>query len=579
MPDGRSVIKWLELNQNIKIKSGHLIWELSLNDEINNNNNMSNPIGIDLGTTYSAIAKWKVSKASTGSEVYYLALENQKTLASKVFIEDDEGKHNFLVGRNALKKGVMKPDQFITAVKRDMDDINKSYEVLGRSYSPIDISSEIIKNLLRVVEGIEGPGNYLPKGIVVTVPHYFGQVQNLNTKEAALKAIRELYESRTENPEALFLGLLPEPIAAGLDYVFSQLQEKSIEDSLDEVFLVFDLGGGTFDITVFRTSQKGNELEIEVLAIAGDSRLGGEDFDNSLNLFICKESDLDIDSIEDEKQRKRAKVNLIPQVTSLKEVLSNTKINTLVVPNVIDQKSIDMEVKRKEFEDCINGNLGDERNYIGELELKINTVIEKSEVSKDDVTCVLLVGGSSKIPAIKDLIIDNFGEDKVKQIAEMDLAVSRGAAVYAAFQCDQKLIENGKEKKWLGLWDKITIKEVTAHKLGLHTKNGFYTLIKDNSITPAEKIIPTHASNLSDDNKYAQIDEITILQGSKDNHVPIGIIPLGKIHAHGRSAKEIPIKITLIANSTLVKVKVHIPQGNEDKSDIVIDQDLSLENS
>lgn len=534
---------------------------------------MSHPIGIDLGTTYSAIAKWKT--IITDSEAYNIPAESSDTLPSKVFIDfdDDKGENYFIFGSVAQGRGTSIPDQLITAVKRKMDDAGCKYDILGRHYSPVDISAEILKHLLTIAEGVEGPGTYVPSGIVVSVPYYFKHHQNLNTKNAALKAINDLYAARNiQTPlEELFLGLIAEPVAAGLDYAFNRDTRESKEN-----ILVFDLGGGTFDLTIFHMHQKDTKIKFEVLAVEGNDRLGGEDFDRSFFQWMCKEQNIDFDQL-DEKSKGRALKEINPALMGAKHVLSLARRTDITIPNAIGANHIVIDpVKQKDFEACITGKAGDKRDYYGEIDFKLDRVLQKANISTTDITSVLCVGGSSQIPKFKELIKDKFGENRIKEAKNIHLAVVRGAAIYASYLLDERLEAKGKPRQYLNKWDRIDYKDVTPHQMGIDLKGKFFRIISDNKLTPCSQTKIFEPDKLSEDGLRAVLEKLTILQGEPDDFSKIGEIELDDIYTHGRALSSISIHITFTADTSLIKVRTFVKEGNADKTDYLKEADLQL---
>lgn len=529
------------------------------------------PLGIDLGTTYSAIAKWEERQGFTGSEIYNIANEGSDTLASKVFVEIDDGEISFMVGKSALQKGIINPDQAVWAVKRYMDNASYQFKIGENQFSPIDISAEILKALLKVVEAIEKPGGYLPKGLVVTVPYYFKQPQYLNTKNAAITALKDLYGTRIENPEKLFLGLVPEPIAAGLDFAFNRHGENLEEQN----FLIFDLGGGTFDLTIFKLDQQNNSIDFQVQSVEGDARLGGEDFDNCLMEEVLDMVDFDIHAL-DEKSKARTLKKIIPEITNLKETLSSSKISSLIIPSqAVGMPTIDIEVKKKDFEASLNNNRLS-INYAKKIELLVDSVLYKANLKSSDISAVLLTGGSSRIPYFQEMLNNKFGESKIRQQAKMNLAVARGAAIYAAYLLDENLKSEGKQPKYLTIWNKVAISEPTAHSIGIRTASSpFYIVIKDNQITPISKILPITPSKLSQDGERIIWDEIIVMQGDKDSVV--GKIKIKEqLYTHGRTKNQIRGKLKFTVQKNLITVGIFMPTCKKDRSDFYFEEDLTI---
>jgi molecular chaperone DnaK len=545
-------------------------------------------IGIDLGTTYSAIAQWRIPLGGNNAQsvVYNLTNENRPVCASKLFIEYLDGTKNIIVGRVAILKGQVDPHQYVTSVKRLMDS-NKPIAINGERFTPVELSAEIIKYLLKQVENQEGPGKWIPNGIVVTVPYYFRQNQNDNTKAAALKAISDTFSERmnmqnykrygeTLQASDLFLDLLPEPVAAGLDYAFTAENVRQ-----NEVILVFDLGGGTFDLTItnltINQSDNGSNLTFEVLAIDGDPRLGGEDFDESLLKFVLEKEEIDISSLS-ERDKGNLFKKIIPEIMDAKETLASVPTYELIIGSIAGIPNIDRTITKLDLVRCLNGEEGSKRDYLGEIKSKIDELFAKANITADKIYKVLLTGGSSRLRAVIDEVLFPIVQDrsKIREINNLELAVARGAAAWAAYKLDLMAKEKGvADNLSMKEWNLIEITQRNSHDLGLKLANNRVgNILRGNSVVPAHVTRNYYPTLLSSDGKYAEC-RLVIGQGKANDFTEIGRIDVGKIYTHGRAARDININITYIVDSTSIKVKVHVPKGNADGSDMVFENQLS----
>jgi molecular chaperone DnaK len=406
------------------------------------------PIGIDLGMTYSAIAKWSSTRQAYESKPYTINSEGKKTLPSKVFFDANDDGIAILTGSQALKKSISNPEYGIVAVKRAMDDIDaNTYTIHNQTYTPIDISAEILKALLNNVEKIERPGAYVPEGIVVTVPIYFKQHQNLHTRRATEKALKSLYGKRVDKPESLLLELLPDAIAVGLDFAFMNI----VKSFKNQIFLVFDLGSERLDVTVFSLTLNSVSLDFEILGTSSHG-LGGKDFDEALANWVWEHEGIDLDAFSEYERKNILKASM-PVFTDAKEVLSSvTKTGILIPVRAQGMKLIDINVERNDFEWCMRGKDGKGRDFVGEAEMKVQEVLSNANLNVSDIESVLLTGGSSKIPLFEQMIENFFGSTKIRQMPEIDLSVARGASAYAAYLLDKKLEAQGKPRRYLTQW-------------------------------------------------------------------------------------------------------------------------------
>jgi molecular chaperone DnaK len=294
-------------------------------------NELNPVIGIDLGTTFSCIARWagdrpEVVKGPDGND----------TLPSIVYIQDS-GKP--LVGKFARKRLIIDPPNAVQHAKRYMGDESKVYNLRGKNHTPTDISSMIL-NCLKEGYAKKFPGNsgFELAGVVITHPQYFKYPQIAQTQEAAEKA------------DLPVIRLLAEPVAAALDYGFTTY--KDLDEEKVERILVFDLGGGTFDVTVLQVINELNTLTFRVLSVGGDAMLGGTNFDDAFRDWSLKKAGIDLDSL-DPTARDRSMAKLVDAIIEAKIQLSSMEEAYLAVPNILPNEHLDIEVTRDQFNEII----------------------------------------------------------------------------------------------------------------------------------------------------------------------------------------------------------------------------------
>lgn len=472
-------------------------------------------LGIDLGTTYSAISRW----TEKGPKVYQNP-RREYTWASAVYFDPRQNKP--LVGNLALSKALVDPENAIIGVKRMMDDGKQLIKLGGREYTPIEISAMILKDVYEYAEKTT-PG-FNPAGTVVTVPYYFTALQCQNTTEAARQAGLNV------------LGLIQEPIAAALAYGLHE------EDNVkDETIMVFDLGGGTFDLTIFRLKNTDEKLIFEVLATGGDDRLGGLDFDKDIAALLKEKAGLNLEG-QSPEERLKAERALLEAAKEAKEILSFEEFADVIKPNILQGQHIEVELERKELETVLD-------KYFVQMDIIMDKVLDKASLSKQQVDRVIKVGGSSRIPRIDQLLSEKVGSGKVHGNIDPDLCVAEGASVYAAF-LDERL-DRKKE---------IEIKTATAHDLGVRAgEDKFSPIIYGNRRTPCEatRIFTTNLDNCE------ELD-IDVYQGSSkkvSDNMHIGTVKVNGLV--NRPAGELDIKITFrVTAQQVVSVEVEQKDSN-----------------
>jgi len=455
--------------------------------------NETNPVvGFDLGTTFSAIARWVDRK---GPQI----IQNragQDTTQSAVYYnpENDE----IIVGNTAYNRGLMSPENMIVGVKRLMDDGNQEITLGGKTFTPISLSSLILEKIYEDAKMKYPAGTFSSRGSVVTVPCYFKVHQMDNTRKAA------------EMADINCVGILQEPIAASLTYAL-QICEDHFDKEFEQKILVFDLGGGTFDLTLFQLKHTNDTIYFEVLASSGDDRLGGMDFDRCLADVILEKSGVSLDGVE-EKLFNKAQKNLLEQSILAKIALSASNDYYVAVPFILPDQHIEVSVTRDEFEQCI-------KHYLDKIAVIVDGIWSSSNLRASDIDRVIRVGGSSLIPCVKNLLDDILGAEKTWSNINPSTSIAEGAAMYAAYLDNTDFFEK-----------KIDIRTRTCHALGVKTAgNRFKELIPANREAPcsAKQVFTTTQDNI-------EKLELTVYQGSgrkisKKTHSRIGKIPINNI--------------------------------------------------
>ena len=362
--------------------------------------------GIDLGTTYSCIARLD---SNGNPEVIRNNEDDSNTVASVVFFENE---NNVVVGQAAKENIETDGDRVVQFVKREIGKLPpRTYEFDGKTYTPVEISALILTRLKNLVESQGGTIT----DVVITVPAYFGLEERSATKQAGELAGFNV------------LSLINEPTAAALSYCARQFQE-------DRTILVYDLGGGTFDVTVVKMSMTQNDSgkdvqKINVLATGGDDRLGGKDWDDKLFEHIlhacCDESGLTPEEIEAEtRQDIRGKVEEAKRKLSKKQS-AKVRID-------VNGSRTEIVITRADFERMTSDKVAQTMNFVDSTLQKVPDAV---------IDTVLLVGGSTYMPMIKNAVEEKF-PGKVQQ-HDPDQAVAKGAAIYASMLVVEEGTQSG----------------------------------------------------------------------------------------------------------------------------------------
>ena len=345
--------------------------------------------GIDLGTTYSCIA---TLDRNGNPEVIKNQEDGTDTLASAVYFES-EG--NVIIGANAKDYVETDGARVVQFIKREIGKTVENREFFGKQYSPIEISSLILKRLKQIAESQGG----IVDDVVITCPAYFGLEERNATRDAGKLAGMNV------------LNIINEPTAAALSYCARQFQEE-------RNIMVYDLGGGTFDVTIISMFEHEGKQMVKVIATGGNDLLGGKDWDQRLYDHVvqqvCDENGITVSDLDAEtRQIIRSKVEKAKQKLSISE---KTKIQ---VP--VNGSMTRVVVTKEEFESMTSDLVSQTMTYV-------ESVLEKAGHS--DIETVLLVGGSTLMPMIQDAVNARFPGKT--QVYDPHLAVAKGAALHAS---------------------------------------------------------------------------------------------------------------------------------------------------
>ncbi len=452
---------------------------------------MGKVIGIDLGTTNSCVAVME-----GGETVVIPNAEGNRTTPSVVaFAKDGER----LVGDIAKRQAITNPDRTIISIKRHMGSDHKE-TIDGRSYTPQEISAMILQKLKSDAEA------YLGETVtqaVITVPAYFSDSQRQATKDAGRIAGLEV------------LRIVNEPTAAALAYGLDKEGEHTI--------LVYDLGGGTFDVSILELG----DGVFEVKATSGNNRLGGDDFDERIMQYLIdtfkREQGIDL------KKDKMAMQRLKDAGEKAKKELSSTLTTTISLPfisaDASGPKHLEVNLTRAKFEeitaDLVEATLSPTRQALKDAGLSI-----------DQIDRIILVGGSTRIPAVQEAIKKIIGKEPSKGV-NPDEVVAVGAAIQAG-------VLTGEVKD-------VVLLDVTPLSLGIETMGGVFTRLIDRNTT-----IPTSKSQIfstAADNQTSV--EIHVLQGEREmarDNKTLGRFTLGDIPPAPRGIPQIEVSFDIDAN-------------------------------
>ena len=468
---------------------------------------MSKTIGIDLGTTNSVVAVMEGGKPTVIANA-----EGSRTTPSIVaFTKTGER----LVGQLAKRQAILNHDKTIASIKRHMgEDYKKNID--GKDYTPQEISAMILRKLA------DDASNYLGEKVtsaVITVPAYFNDAQRQATKDAGKIAGLDV------------LRIVNEPTAAALAY--------GLEKEKAEKVLVFDLGGGTFDVSILEIGDGVHE----VLSTSGDTHLGGDDFDEKIINWICEEfkKQEGIDLKSDKQAMQRIKEAAEKAKCELSSVVETTINLPFITADANGPKHLDLTLSRAKFEEL-------SYDLLERCKKPVENALKDAGLSKGDINEVVLVGGSTRIPAVQALVKEYTGKEP-NQSVNPDEVVAVGAAIQAG-------VLAGEVKD-------IVLLDVTPLTLGIETLGGVMTpLVPRNTTIPVSK---SQVFSTAENNQTAV--DIHVLQGerpmAKDNK-SLGMFRLDGIPPAMRGIPQIEVTFDIDANG-IVNVSAKDKASNKEQ--------------
>jgi len=511
-------------------------------------------LGIDLGTSNSVVSIYKKGKAEV------LEISGHDVNPSVVNYREDG---SVIVGMQAKRRVVLDPDNSIVSIKRHMGDADYKVMCREKELTPTDVAAQILDFLKSGAQDQEKiPLDGTVKYAVICIPANFDSNKREATRKAGELAGLEV------------LRLLEEPVAAAMAY--------GVGKDRDQTILVYDLGGGTFDVSVLgvkTSSDKGAPPQFTVMAKEGISELGGDDFDEKLmqhvNDVFKEQSGIDLlDETKDQgiskKKLRSARQVLKEKVEQAKKDLSESEETSIDAPNIVKgedgtQHHLSVDITREQFEGLIS-------ELVKQSEIAITKALESAKVSKDDVDRIILVGGSTKAPLIKKVVTEML---EIEPFADVnpDTVVSQGAAILGStLGLPDEEVEAKAEEDSAG---SIMEDNKTSQHLGIEIKGGRFSVILEKGIEIPAEAKKTYVN--STDNMTSM--RITVFQFMDEAEYVSdeGGVCLGEFYLNGitpAKAGEVQVEVSFqIDTEGIMKVSAECQDGSGVKKKLEIRRD------
>ena len=518
-------------------------------------------LGIDFGTTNSVVSYYIDAPHYHGPKPVCHAQSGDILFPSVVYFDNKNG---FVSGPSAYQKRLLYPARVISSIKRNL--LLDKIVLDGIDFSPIQIVREIFRGLLMSIKN-ECPISK-PQFSTITVPYFFMQPQNLIIRQAAEEVFHAVFGCCPH------IDIIPEPVAASLFWLYKNQKQYQGKRTT----LVFDLGGGTFDLSLVESILYPNRVSCQVIATDGCDKLGGDDIDKILFDYLLESNDISFDNLT-EKEKIRLYSQIMDSVISAKCELSNSNQTNILIdlPPKLNSPFIDCIIEKEELEKLLYNDTFIEPSFMSKIEMCIDGMLERSSLKNRPIDNVILVGGPTRMPIIQEFVQQKFPDANVMLTSNSNeefICVSQGAALFSA------LIGREVSSPFGDNIQEVSYQTRIPHSIYVERyDNSLDLIIKEGAVCPVTDRKIYYPSKLSSDGIYIDLSQICIYQQrGKEKPVMVGeiIIEKDKLFAHGRLIDQIPILIEISADSTLIKVKGTIDKSLKDKSDYNFEEYIKL---